>query len=182
MDELILVDANDNDAGYAEKESCHLIPMKLHRAFSIFILDNTGAMLIHKRSPAKKTWPDFWSNACCSHPRKGEDLSDAVTRRLQEELGFTCPLRHLFHFSYKSNYDNEYGEYEIDHVFIGQYDGKIRPNPDEITDFKFVTLKELSRDVEDRPDQYTPWFKKALPKVIQYITTNKDRTGALGPF
>ncbi|OPX94097.1 MAG: Isopentenyl-diphosphate Delta-isomerase [Syntrophorhabdus sp. PtaB.Bin006] len=179
MDELILVDAKDNDIGYAEKESCHIIPTKLHRAFSIFILDSTGAMLIHKRSPVKKTWPDFWSNSCCSHPRKGEDLPDAVARRLQEELGFACPLQHLFRFTYKSNYDNEYGEHEIDHVFIGQYDGEVRPNPDEIADFKFITVKELSQDVEVHPEKYTPWFKKALPRVIRYIATHKDKTGTI---
>jgi isopentenyl-diphosphate delta-isomerase len=175
MDELILVDEKDNDLGYAEKESCHLIPTRLHRAFSIFILNSTGMMLIHKRSSGKKTWPDFWSNSCCSHPRKGEDLSEAVTKRLEEELGFTCPLRHLFRFSYKNDYDNRYGEYEIDHVFIGQYDGEIRPNPDEIADFKFINLDELTQDVEAYPEKYTPWFKQALPKVVKYIAGHKDK-------
>ena len=116
-DFLILVDENDNEVGYEEKELCHLLPTKRHRAFSIFIFNSAGKILIHKRSALKKTWPGFWTNACCSHPRKGESLEEATARRLQEELGFQTQLIHLFTFLYHADYDGTYGENEIDHVF-----------------------------------------------------------------
>jgi isopentenyl-diphosphate delta-isomerase len=125
-------------------------------------------MLIQKRASTKKTWPGFWSNACCSHPRRGESLSVATPRRLQEELGFTCPLQHIFTFRYEADYDHEFGESEVDHVFFGQYDGPIKPNKDEIAEWKFMSVEELVRDIDDHPEGYTPWFKKALPGVITY--------------
>ncbi len=119
MDLLVLVDSEDNIMGYDEKENCHFIPTRLHRAFSIFIINSKGEMLVHKRSRLKNTWPGYWTNACCSHPRKGETLNDATQRRLREELGFACPLKYIFKFQYKSDYDRKYGENEIDNVFIG---------------------------------------------------------------
>lgn len=169
-DEIILVDHRDNDIGSEEKEACHRLPAKLHRAFSIFIVNSECQMLIQKRSGLKKTWPGFWSNACCSHPRKGENLPEAVLRRLQEELGFTCLLQHIFTFRYKADYSTEFGESEIDHVFIGQFDGEVKPNRDEIDDWQFISLNVLSKDVADNPGKYTPWFKEALPGVIKYVT------------
>jgi len=171
-DKLILVDNRDNDIGWEEKDACHRIPTRLHRAFSIFIVNGQGHMLIQKRAPAKKTWPDFWSNACCSHPRKGEGLPEATGRRMEEELGFTCPLQHIFTFRYAADYDGEFGEDEIDHVFLGEYDGPIRANKDEIQDWRFVAVEELVNDVRKDPESYTPWFKKALPKVVEFIAAN----------
>ena len=166
IDEVILIDHRDNDIGSEEKDACHRIPTKLHRAFSIFIVNEQGNMLIHKRAVTKKTWPGFWSNACCSHPRKGEGLPEATLRRLHEELGFTCPLQHILTFRYKADYNTEFGENEIDHVFVGQFDGVIKPNKDEIEDWRFISIEELSRDIYKNPEKYTPWFKKALPRVI----------------
>jgi isopentenyl-diphosphate delta-isomerase len=169
MDTLILVDSKDNVIGYDEKESCHLMPTKLHRAFSIFIINLKGEMLIHKRSSLKKTWPGFWTNACCSHPRKGETLEEATKKRLLFEMGFTCPLEYLFRFEYKSDYDQIYGEYEVDHVFFGLYNGTPDANGDEVEDWKFIGLPELLEDVEVHGPRYTPWFKIALPRVVAYI-------------
>ncbi|HOE17762.1 MAG TPA: isopentenyl-diphosphate Delta-isomerase [Syntrophorhabdaceae bacterium] len=169
MDELIIVDKNDNEIGYGEKDECHVHPARLHRAFSIFIFNSKGEMLIHKRSGSKKTWPGYWTNACCSHPRKGEGLEEATTRRLQEELGFTCPLTCLFSFYYKADYDSTYGEHEIDHVFAGKYDGDVRPDRNEVEEFAFVLTDALLEDVQRSPQKYTPWFKKALPKVLEHI-------------
>lgn len=166
---LILVDKNDKEIGYEEKEDCHFIPAKLHRAFSLFIFNKSGQILIQKRGNLKKTWPGFWTNACCSHPEKDESLEEATKRRLREELGFTCGLKHLFSFHYKAHYDKKYGENEIDHVFLGTYDGKVKPNKDEIEDWKFITIEKLREDIKNHPETYTPWFKKALPKVIDYI-------------
>lgn len=176
IDEIILVDHRDNDIGSEEKDQCHRIPTKLHRAFSIFIVNRFGQMLIQKRAGTKKTWPGFWSNACCSHPRKGENLAEATSRRLGEELGFTCPLKHIVSFRYKAEYDKEFGENEIDHVFVGQFDGMIKPNKDEIGDWRFISIEELLHDVHKHPDKFTPWFKKALPKVVKFMTESFHKT------
>lgn len=169
MDEIILVDHDDNAIGSEEKDACHRIPVKLHRAFSIFILNRERQMLIQKRASSKKTWPGFWSNACCSHPRKDEDVSKAATRRIQEELGFTCPLRHIFSFSYEAVYNEEFGESEIDHVLIGEFDGEVSPNMDEVDEWQFISLDQLTRDTKYNPEKYTPWFLKALPNVMKYV-------------
>jgi isopentenyl-diphosphate delta-isomerase len=167
MEMLILVDEKDNEIGYEEKEPCHRWPAKLHRAFSIFVFDSSGRMFIHKRASNKKTWPNFWTNACCSHPRKGEKLEDAVKRRLKEELGFTCPLKEIFSFVYSAKFDNAVGENEFDHVFVGTYDGQISPDKTEIAEWKFVTVSELKKDIEQNPQKYTPWFKTAYERVIK---------------
>ncbi len=171
MDELIIVDKEDKEIGWGEKDECHLIPAKLHRAFSIFIFNSKGEMLIHKRSGSKKTWPGYWTNACCSHPRKGESLEEATTRRLREELGFTCPLKFLFSFYYKADYDSTYGEHEIDHVFMGTYGGDVTPDRNEVEEFAFVPADALLEDVQSAPQKYTPWFRQALPTVLEHIAT-----------
>lgn len=170
---MILVDKNDKEIGFEEKDKCHINPAKLHRAFSIFIFNKKGEMLLHKRSSKKKTWPGFWANACCSHPRKGEILGDATKRRLKEELGFTCKLTEIFKFQYDAKYDEKYGENEVDHVFIGFYNGEVKPNKNEVDDWKFIAVSDLLRDVKSHPDKYTPWMKIALPKVIDYLKKNK---------
>lgn len=175
VDVVILVDSQDNDVGSEEKEACHRAPVKLHRAFSIFIVNKEGRMLIQKRATIKKTWPGFWSNACCSHPKKGENVHEGASRRLQEELGFTCPLSHIFTFRYKAIYNKEFGENEIDHVFIGQFDGVVKPNDGEIDDWQFIVLDGLVQDVADNPDKFTPWFRKALPRVIKYVARQPQK-------
>ncbi len=176
MDRLIIVDKDDKEIGWGEKDECHLIPAKLHRAFSIFIFNSKGEMLIHKRSGSKKTWPGYWTNACCSHPRKGEGLEEATTRRLREELGFACLLESLFSFYYKADYDSTYGEHEIDHVFAGTYDGDVTPDRGEVEELAFVPVNTLREDVQRSPQKYTPWFKRALPTVLEHIN-GKDNKG-----
>ncbi len=166
-DQLILVDSSDKEIGYEEKEKCHYGRPKLHRAFSIFLFNNRGEMLITKRSNKKKTWPLHWSNACCSHPRKGEDTGAAASRRIKEELGISVPLNFLFKFEYDAQYDKEWGEHELDWVFVGKYSGTIKPNKDEIDDWKFVSANELLKDMEKNPGIYTPWFKMVAEKVIR---------------
>jgi isopentenyl-diphosphate delta-isomerase len=169
MEMLILVDKDDKEIGYKEKESCHLIPAVLHRAFSIFIVNTKRQMLIHKRQLTKKTWPGFWTNACCSHPRKDESLEHAARRRLREELGIISDVRPLFKFRYEINYDDKYGEYEVDHIFLGVYDGDVKPNKDEIQTHKFMPIDELLKDVRMHGGEYTPWFKLGLPGVLKYL-------------
>ncbi len=169
METLILVDDHDREIGHEEKDRCHLLPCRLHRAFSVFIVNGKGEMLIHRRAAAKKTWPCYWTNACCSHPRKGETLEEAAQRRLSQELGFTCPVVRLFSFSYHAKYDSTYGENEVDHVFLGTYDGKVSPDPAEVDEWAFIPIPDLLADVEKRPEAYTPWFRMALPRVVEYL-------------
>lgn len=173
-DTLILVDKNDKEIGYEQKESCHRYPAKLHRAFSIFLFNSKNEMLVHKRHSSKKTWPGFWTNACCSHPRKGEKMENAVQRRLKEELGIQCPLTYLFKFVYEAKFDENWGEHELDYVFIGRYDGEFGPDKKEIEELKFVSLKDLKEDVQKNPKQYTPWFKIALGKVLEHMPKVQD--------
>lgn len=167
MEMLILVDRNDKEIGHEEKEKCHYGRPKLHRAFSVVIFNSDGKMLIHKRSRLKKTWPGFWTNACCSHPRKGEKVLEAAKRRLKEELGFSCKLKFLFRFEYDAVYDDKWGEHEMDHVFEGHYDGPIKPDKSEIEDMKFVDIRYLKKDMKKQPGKYTPWFMIAFNKMYK---------------
>ncbi len=166
MEQIILVDSGDREIGYEEKEKCHSHP-KLHRAFSVFLFNDAGEMLVTQRSSAKKTWPLFWSNACCSHPRKGESCEAAAKRRVKEELGIDCAPEFLFKFEYSAQYDDTWGEHELDWVFSGKHDGPVNPDETEINDWKFVDVQELREDVRKNPDRYTPWFKLALERVLE---------------
>jgi isopentenyl-diphosphate delta-isomerase len=163
---LILVDSRDRQTGSDTKSACHRYPLRLHRAFSVFLFARDGRMLITKRSKKKDTWPGFWSNACCSHPRNGERTADAAQRRLREELGISSELRFLFSFEYRAEYDATWGEHELDHVFVGRHDGPLALNRDEVDEAKLVDPGALRRDVRLRPDRYTPWFRISLERVL----------------
>jgi isopentenyl-diphosphate delta-isomerase len=163
---LILVDSEDRRIGSAAKADCHRRPLRLHRAFSVFLFDRDGRMLITKRSAKKDTWPGFWSNACCSHPHDEESTEEAARRRLREELGISAELGFLFTFEYRADYDATWGEHELDHVFVGQYDGPLDPDRDEVDEAKFIDVADLKQDVRDRPERYTPWFKISLDRVL----------------
>ena len=169
MEQVILVDEADNELGYEEKHECHKIPVKLHRAFSIFILNHNGQLLITRRAETKYHWGGFWSNACCSHPRKDEPIELAARRRLEEELRFSCNLKFLFKFIYKADFDGVWGEHELDHVFIGHYKGTVSPDAEEVDEFKWVGAEELQKDMKEHPDKYTPWFKIMLPRVLENL-------------
>lgn len=170
MSELvILVDENDKEIGTGEKMKTHK-EGKLHRAFSIFIFNSKGEMLLQKRAKSKYHSGGLWSNACCSHPRPGEELEQAAHRRLKEEMGFDCELQKAFHFVYKTNLDNDLTEHEFDHVFIGEYDGEVEINPNEAEDFKWVIIDSLKEDVEKNPENYTVWFKIALREVLKFLS------------
>jgi len=167
MEEIILVDENDNEVGYGEKMAVHK-EGKLHRAFSIFVFNSKGQLLLQKRAKSKYHSGGLWTNTCCSHPRKGENLLDAAHRRLKEEMGFDCELKELFGFVYKARLGDLY-EHEYDHVLIGEYDGEVKPNPEEVEDFKWVDVEEVKNDIKQNPDDYTYWFKIAFEKILAYI-------------
>lgn len=169
-EEIILVDENDNPIGFETKLKAHEDGGKLHRAFSVFIFDSAGRMLLQRRAKTKYHFGGLWSNACCSHPKRGEELEDAARVRLQQEFGFHTELEEVFSFTYRAS-DVESGltEYEFDHVFYGEFDGDPRPNQDEIDDWKWVDLSELVADIESNPNNYTPWFRIALHQVIENL-------------
>lgn len=171
-DELVLVDLFDNEIGKASKKEVHEKGL-LHRAFSLFIV-NDGKMLIQKRNRNKYHSGGLWTNACCSHPRHGELLDEAVIRRTKEELGITTQFDKAFSFVYRCVFKNEIIEYEYDHVFISDYIGNIEPDENEIEEYKWVGLEELADDLVNNPDKYTAWFQIAAPKVLGLVCESDE--------
>jgi isopentenyl-diphosphate delta-isomerase len=159
QDLLIMVDKEDNILGYEEKEKCHRGKGMLHRAFSIFIFNSSGRLLLQERSAAKPLWPLFWSNSVCSHPRKGEDYLQAAQRRLKEEIGLETPLHFLFKFQYHAPFKTIGSENELCAVYIGKSDEPVNIDPREIAECRYIALVELKKDLRTRPHVYTPWFK-----------------------
>ena len=168
--DLILVDENDRPTGSMEKMEVHQRAL-LHRAFSIFIFNGKGDMLLHQRAANKYHSAGLWTNACCSHPRKGQQTIEAAEKRLEEEMGFSVPLEKVFDFTYKAALENGLTEHEYDHVFVGTYDGDIRPDEDEVKDFCFVSMNEIKLSIRSDPQKYTAWFKIAFPKVEEYLAS-----------
>jgi len=166
MDEVILVNAEDQPIGTSEKMRAHENPAKRHRAFSVFVFNNHDELLLQRRGLKKKTWPGFWSNTCCSHPRPNEDTEQAAQRRLREELGFTCPLTFLFKFEYSARYDDTYGEHEVDWVFVGTYNEQVAPDDKEIEETRFTDIATLRNDMAQHPERYTPWFLDCFERVL----------------
>jgi len=158
-EELILVDELDREIGFKAKTDCHLGRGILHRAFSIFVFNSDNELLLQKRSLSKMLWPGYWSNTCCSHPRRGEVMSDAVTRRLEQELGFECPLEYLYKFKYQAQFGVWGAEHEVCSVYFGRYDGPVDVNVNEIAAWRFVGVDALERELNAKPDTFTPWFK-----------------------
>ena len=159
MEKVILVNERDKQIGTEEKQKAHL-EGKLHRAFSILIFNKKGEMLLQKRAK-RKSFGGLWSNACCSHPRPGEDILTAAKRRLKEEMGIETELFEVFSFHYTAK-DKNYIENEIDHVLYGIFDGDPKINKKEAEDFKWIKMKDLRRDIQKNPQKYTFWFKKIL--------------------
>ena len=175
MEEVILVDEADTPLGKMEKMEAHRKAL-LHRAFSVFIFNSKGEMLLQRRAQGKYHSPGLWTNACCSHPRPGEDTHSAALRRLKEELGIATTLTKLFDFTYRSAYDNGLTEFEFDHVFAGVYDGRdLQPDPAEVSDFCFRSPADIQVDLQRSPAKYTTWFHLAFPLVSEKrLSTHKD--------
>lgn len=158
-EQLILVDEQDRELGFKAKTDCHTGKGILHRAFSIFVFNDGNELLLQQRSPTKMLWPGYWSNTCCSHPRRGEIMAEAVTRRLKQELGFTCPLTYLYKFKYHAQFGAVGAEHELCSVYFGRYDGSVDVNVNEIAAWRFVGVDALERQLSAKPDTFTPWFK-----------------------
>ena len=164
---MILVNETDVPIGTQEKIKAHE-QANLHRAFSVFIFNSKGEMLLQQRAKDKYHSGGLWTNACCSHPRPGEETKDASHRRLQEEMGFDCQLEKAFHFIYKTEFDHGLTEHELDHVFIGKYEDSITPNPDEVEDYKWINVENLKKEIKENPGIFTSWFKIAFDEVLKY--------------
>ncbi len=158
-DALILVDAADHGVGYLSKQRCHEGKGVLHRAFSLFIFNGRGELLIQQRARSKRLWPLYWSNSCCSHPRSGEAMEAATQRRLREELGLYCPLRFLFKFEYHAQFDATGAEHELCSVFIGRSTGPLEIDPDEISSWRWISPEGLQAELKAHGGaKFTPWF------------------------
>lgn len=166
-DMLICVDALDRQIGAADKQRCHSEGL-LHRAFSIFLVDGSR-LLLQRRALHKYHSGGLWANSCCSHPRDGESLQDAVQRRLFEELGVHCPCSEVGSFVYRHCFSPELYEYEYDHVFMGSFQGTVFPNPEEIMETRWFEREELLRLMNEQPDQFASWFITALPMVLKCL-------------
>ncbi len=170
MDQLIMVDAFDKVIGGMEKMEAHRKPV-LHRAFSVFLYRD-NQLLLQKRAEEKYHSGGLWANSCCSHPRVGETVLAAAQRRLPEELGCTASLTEIGSFVYFHRFAEDLFEYEYDHVLVGQYDGSITPNPQEIAQVKWMDVTELAAGLLIEPEQYCPWFRTAAPMVLRWLAQN----------
>jgi isopentenyl-diphosphate Delta-isomerase len=165
VEEIILVDENDEMVGTAAKLQAHL-EGRLHRAFSVFVFNAQGQLLLQKRSRTKYHSAGLWSNTCCSHPRPGEATDAAARRRLQEEMGFSCELREVFAFVYRAELDVGLIEHEYDHVFVGRFDGEPRPCPGEVEGWRWGDVPSLLADLRDHPAEYTYWLRIAIDRLV----------------
>lgn len=167
---VILVDTEDRPIGTMEKMEAHEKGL-LHRAFSVFIYNAEGKMLLQQRSLDKYHSAGLWTNACCSHPRPGEATINAASRRLHEEMGFTTNLEENFSFIYKTAFENGLTEHEVDHVFTGTYDGPIVPDKNEVESYQYFSIEEIRKMMDEQPGMFTSWFKIAFPKLESYLAT-----------
>jgi len=172
QEEVILVDASDQPLGVMGKMEAHRRAL-LHRAFSVFIFNSRGEMLLQQRAEEKYHSAGLWTNACCSHPRPGEGTREAAVRRLREELGFTTNLEKLFEFTYRTAYDNGLTEFEFDHVFVGTYDAAIHPNKAEVSDYCHWSPELIRESLRLQPDRFTSWFRLAFPLLSEKMSSLK---------
>lgn len=152
------MDENDNETGYMDKASCHDGDGLLHRAFSLFVFDEDGRLLMQRRSAAKRLWPLYWSNSCCSHPRAGETMLEATARRLREELNIGAELEFAYKFTYQAAFGELGSEHELCWVYLGRTRDPIVPNSSEIAATRLVTAAQLEDELVARPEEFTPWF------------------------
>lgn len=168
VEKVILVDESDNALGLMEKMEAHEKGL-LHRAFSVFILDDNGDLLLQQRAKSKYHSGGLWTNTCCSHPRDEEKTIDAAHRRLMEEMGFDCEIEKMFDFIYKAELDQGLTEHELDHLFVGYYNGEPIINLEEVEDWKKMSLNEVEEDIRNQPQYYTEWFKIIFDRFLREV-------------
>lgn len=173
--EVILVDESDVPVGRQEKLRAHEAGV-LHRAFSVFLFDREGRWLLQQRHPNKYHSGGLWTNTCCSHPQPGEETAAAARDRLKMEMGIDTPLVHAFQFHYRATFDNQLTEHELDHVFLGRYDGDPLPHPVEVSAWRWITTDDLLQELAATPEIFTIWFRKAVHRVIAF----QQKSGAAG--
>jgi isopentenyl-diphosphate delta-isomerase len=176
---VILVDERDNHIGEMEKMEAHRKGL-LHRAFSVFIFNSKGEMLLQQRARQKYHSGGLWTNACCSHPLPGEKVSDAASRRLFEEMGFVVPIEKIFDFTYRAEFENGLTEHEFDHVFYGIYNDPVEFNREEVMDYCYRSVEAVREDLERSPEKYTAWFRIVFPNVIEWTKKNKKEAICFG--
>lgn len=167
-DFLILVDENDKQWGKLEKLLVHQLGL-LHRAFSVFIFNSNGELLLQQRADEKYHSGGLWTNTCCSHPQFGEEIPDSIRRRLFEEMGMQCKTKFAFSFLYRANFENGLTEHEFDHVYFGISDTLPMPEKSEVKDWKYMSISSIENDISNRPEAYTEWLKICLPEVKKHI-------------
>ncbi len=165
-EEVIYVDEHDRELGKGEKLEAHQKGI-LHRAISVFVFNKKGELMLQKRAKQKYHSGGLWTNTCCSHPRPGEDALVAAHRRLKEEMGFDCELKHVHHLLYRVTFDNGLTEHEYDHMFIGESEATPKLNPDEAEDWKWMSPEAIKRDMAKHPERYSHWFKLAQNDILK---------------
>ncbi|WP_194850951.1 isopentenyl-diphosphate Delta-isomerase [Nonlabens antarcticus] len=168
-EKVILVNEKDEQIGLMEKIEAHKKAL-LHRAFSVFVVNDKNEIMLQQRALEKYHSPGLWTNTCCSHQREGETNIEAGKRRLMEEMGFKTDLKELFHFIYIAPFDNGLTEHEFDHVMVGSYNGEPDLNPHEVAAWKWMTAIEIKNDMERQPEIYTEWFKIIFDKYYKHIS------------
>lgn len=168
MELVVLVNEADQQIGLMEKLEAHQKGL-LHRAFSVFLFNKKGEMLLQKRANTKYHSPNLWTNAVCSHPRNGESYKNGAMRRLNEELGISTEIEEKFHFIYKADVGQNLWEHELDYVFVGIYDGIFNLNPNEVSETRYISLIDLQKEMLSNPDNFTEWFKIILNKYLEFL-------------
>lgn len=167
-EQVVLVSENDEILGFMEKQQAHINGI-LHRAFSVFLFNKNGEMLLQKRAASKYHSPNQWTNAVCSHPRRGETYLEGAKRRLKEELGIETNLEEKFHFIYKAGVGDNLWEHELDHVFIGNYEGEFHLNPQEVSEVRYISSENLEKELSENPENFTEWFKIILDEYKHHL-------------
>ena len=178
-EELILVDEDDQELGFLSKAACHDGGGRLHRAFSVFLFNANGELLLQQRADSKRLWPGYWSNTCCSHPRRGESMAVATRRRLRDELNVETSLEFIYKFSYRADFGSAGAENELCHVYLGLIGDTVKPNEHEISAIRFVSADALARGFEQSPENYTPWFKMEWETLLNEHRDDLSRYSSL---
>ena len=167
-EKVVLVNDKDEILGLMEKMQAHENGI-LHRAFSVFLFNSKGEMLLQKRASQKYHSANQWTNACCSHPRIDETYLEAAKRRLNEELGINCELEEKFHFVYKADVGQNLWEHELDHVFVGNYDSEFQLNTEEVAEVRYISMEDLDQEMKQNPELFTEWFKIILKEYQHHL-------------